>query len=168
MPQLAGETILASDIIPVKVYRKAATENRTSLTLTNDADFVNLPFAANKTFNIRCLFAVTGSAITTDFSTQFVLGGGLAQLTSKSNVGPELASSNVASTLMVANRSNIVTLINFGTPASGSIHAEQEFIAETTTSGTAGTLTFQWAPVGAGTCSLLSSSVIIVQEVEMQ
>lgn len=178
MPQLAGETILASDIIPVKIYRKVSgTQNTTSATLANDTDLVNIALAANKIFNIRLVAAAVNSTQVNpngDINTAWVLGGGVAQLTSKSNVGPELASTSTTSTLMRSDRTNITTAVAFGLPgalSAASAHFEQEFIVETTTSGTAGTLTFQFALASAagtpGTTQLLSSTVMIVQEVEI-
>ncbi len=169
MAQAAGETILASDIVPVRVWKKSASENRTSATMTNDADFVLIPLAANKTYSIRALYGVTATSATGDFACQYVLAGGAAQLTTKASLGPTLGTADVNNTSMLSNRANVTTSISFGVFTSGTAHAQQEFIVETTTAGTAGTITMQWANPGAsGTTTLASSTVWVVQEVEMQ
>jgi hypothetical protein len=167
MPQLAGEDILATDVVLPRYWKKSGTETRTTATLSNDADFVLLPLAANKVYNVRCMFAFTATSTTGDPSTAFVLAGGAAQLTTKSTLAPQTATTDVANTIMISNRANITTTITVGTFTSGTTHCEQEFMVETTTAGTSGTLTLQWSNSGAsGTTSLLSSSTILITEIE--
>ena len=170
MPQLAGETILASDIAPVRFVQKAAIETVTSsATLQNDDDLVLIPMAANKIYRVEVRLACTSTAV--GINTQWVLAGGVAQLSTKSNqgIGPAATSVSAATTVRV-DRSNITTAVPWGAgwTAGQTAHLEQEFLIETTTSGTAGTITLQWCQVtsNASGTALTTGSYLIITEVE--
>lgn len=154
-------------IPPVRYIVKSATETVTgSTTMQNDDDFVNVALAANKVYRIQLLITALAST-TGDIATQFVLGGGAAQKAAKHSIGPELASASGAATLANLAVVNATSPISFGLTTSG-VNIQQEFLVETTTSGTAGTVTFQWAQnSNAGNTQLTNSSYMIITEVEV-
>jgi hypothetical protein len=170
MPQAAGETILASDIIPVRYYQKLATESRTSVaTPVNDADFANIPLAANKMYRVEAFLGV-GGAVAADIATNWVLGGGVQSLvTTKHTRGPGLSGGDPRDDTQVRiSVSNVTTTVTYGASPSGTGSIHEDFLVETTTSGTAGTITLQWwqAVSNATATTLISGSYLIITEIE--
>lgn len=168
MPQLSGEFILAEDIVPVRYIKKIATETITSSTTQqNDDDIAGIALAANKVYLVQfygAFLAATGG----DIATTWVVGGGAAQLTARTCIGPATTTTNVTDTTMRAARHDFTTAVPYGGDGTRSTAIQETFLVETTTSGNAGTLTLQWAQGtsnGTGT-QLTTSTFVVITEVE--
>jgi len=169
MPQLAGEWILAEDIAPVRYIAKSATETvSASTTMQNDDDFLLVPLAANKTYRVEVRLSCQATAVNANIKTQFVLAGGAAQKAARHVMASEVATTSTAATLMTLPVSNVTGVVTSGiTNGTSGVTVHYEFLLETTTSGTAGTFTMQWAQgTATGTTSLTPSSYMIITEVE--
>lgn len=167
MVQLAGEFILAEDIVPVRYFRKTATESVTSsTTMQDDDDLAGIPLSPNKTYHVEFYGAAAG-AVGGDIKIGWVLGGGAAQLTGRAVIAPQIGMTDITNTAVRMARNNLGTVIAYGTEANPGLIFEA-FIIETTTSGLAGTLTMQWAQnaSSATPTQLTTSTYLIVTEVE--
>jgi hypothetical protein len=169
MPQLAGETILAEDIIPVRYFKKIATESVTSsITMQDDDDLAGIALAANKVYLCEFYGASVG-ATAGDIKIGWVAGGGAAALTSRAIMSAQIGTTDSTNTAVRIARNALATAVPFGTTTgSTGITINETFIMETTTSGTAGTLTLQWAQdtSNATPTQLLSNTFLIVTEIE--
>lgn len=168
MVQLAGEFINAEDIVPVRMFRKQATESVTSSTaFQDDDDITGIPLAANKTY--LCQFY--GSAIgdpAADIQIQWQVAGGGAFIGTRSLQGPETATANPGAGSSRLSRANGTTAIPYGCSATVSCGIEETFMVETTTAGTSGTLGLRWAQntSNATATQLSSATFLIVTEIE--
>lgn len=176
VPALAGQDILASDIVSVKYYKKAATESVSSSTVyQNDDDLVNIPLAANKVFKIEFYGAMQAAAPAADFKMQWNITGGVAAIGTRSCWGPSIRTGDVTAQAAASTGTGVNTAYKaslstdgiYGGDGSGTSGAILEvFLLETTTSGSSGTLTLQWAQnvSNASATSLTSSTYLLVTE----
>jgi hypothetical protein len=169
MPQLAGETILAEDIVPVRYFKKVATESVTSsTTMQDDNDFAGIALAANKVYKVEFYGAAVGD-VAGDIKIGWVVGGGCTALTSRAIMSAQIGTTDSTNTAVRIARNAVATVVPFGTTTSSTgVTITETFLVETTTSGTAGTLTLQWAQNSSNAVStdLLSNSFMIVTEIE--
>lgn len=163
--QLAGEDILASDIVTPRYVVKSGVETvTTSAVLQDDNDFNLIALAASRVYRIEVLLAASCTG-TGDIQTTFVLAGGASQLTARHSRGPASSSTTASDTTMDIAHVNLTTPLNYGlNSAGGTATIKHEFLVQTTT---AGTITMQWAQDTAnGATSLSASSYMILTEVE--
>lgn len=165
MAGLAGEIARASDLSRVRVIKKAATESVTSsTTLQNDNDF-SVTLDAGKVYRIEIYLSI-GGATAGDIKFAWAVTGGVAQYTSRHAVGPTIGVADITNTSMRAGVHNLSTSVPVGVEATAGSHQEN-FLVETTTSGTSGTLTLQWAQntSNATASTVGASSYMVITEV---
>lgn len=176
MPQYAGEIILATDIIPVRYWKKTAQESvSASTTLQDDDDFVNIALAANRVYRVE-LYAFAFNTSTADIKIAWTIAGGAVQFSTRLCQGPSLNSTDVTGTAAAAitvgvvrsSVHNFTTAVSYGTDAAATSAIHEEGLIETTTSGLAGTVTVQWAQNASSVTatSLTAGSHLIITEVE--
>jgi hypothetical protein len=164
---LAGELVRASNYPKVRVIKKVATENVTSsTTFQNDDDF-SVSLEAEKVYRIQVYLAVSG-AQAGDIKVMWVMTGGVAQYTGRHCRGPATGSTDNTTTTMRMTTASMGASIPYGCDAAtnGSVH--EDMLVETTTAGTAGTLTMQWAQnaSNATATSVGAASFMVVEEVD--
>lgn len=142
----AGNTVRASNYPKVMVVTKAAVESLTSSTTLQNDDDITIALDANKTYKVVLHLAFTG-ATAGDIKTQWAFTGGVAQKTLRACTGPEAGTTTTAVTQMITRYANVATAsVAYGTDGGSAWgHAVEEFLVETTTAGTTGMLTLQWA-----------------------
>lgn len=166
---LAGETVRTSHYPKVRVIKKAASETVTSSTTFQDDDDFSVTLEADRTYRIELRAAWTG-ATAGDVKTQWVVTGGVAQLTGRHCRGPALGTADSTSgSTRSSGGHGLTTSINYGTDGTNGSAVTEEFYVETTTAGTSGTLTLQWAQNGpSGTGTVMSSwSWLVITEVDL-
>jgi hypothetical protein len=164
---LAGQLIRASNYPKVRVIKKAAAESVTSsTTLQNDDDFT-ISLEASKIYRVQ-LFLAIGGATAGDIKVAWAMTGGVVQYTGRHCRGPQVGSAdNTATTVRVAT-SGQTTSVAYGTDGAINGSAHEDFLIETTTNGTAGTLTVQWAQntSNATATTVGSASFMVIEEVD--
>lgn len=163
MPELAGETILASDIKRVRTRNKAIAESVTSnTTLQNDNDFV-IAMEAGKTYRVELILHVTGAAAG-DIKTAWATTGTITSL-GRSIFGPGLATTDVTAGIYDASAWVLGAGTAFGLDGVNSAVITEDLSVVCTV---AGNLTLQWAQnTSNGTATTCSTnSRIIVTEME--
>jgi hypothetical protein len=163
MAQLAGETILASDIKVIKTRQKAVSESVTSsTTMQNDNDFV-IALEAGKTYDITLWLHVTGNT-TNDIKVSWVTTGTITS-NSRSVFGPSAGTTDVGNGNYFGSAWPLTTVLTYGLDAVNTAVIKEELSVTCTV---AGNLTLQWAQSSsnatATTCS--TSSRIRVMEME--
>lgn len=178
MVQLAGEDILASDVVVPLFKRKVADESKTSLAASsNDAELVSLALSASKTYLIEFYAGATCAAAAADIRIQWAVTGGCAILGNRLCTGPSIGTTDVTGTAAAATTvgpqraswHGLTTAVTYGCDATTFQSGIQErFIIETTTAGTAGTLSLQWAQsVSTGTATILKAGTyMVITEIE--
>lgn len=168
MTLAAGGTVNVLDIPAVLLIRKAATQSVVnSATLVNDAD-LTITLSANKTYRVDFFPAVTASSAAADVKFAWAVTGGVAGLGTRSCMGPQIGTTDVTNGAVRMSRHNLTTAIGYGHDGTNTPAIFESFLVETTTSGTSGTLTCQWAQntaSGGVTTSLSTSSYFTVTEV---
>jgi hypothetical protein len=169
MPQLAGETILAEDIVPVRYFKKVATESvASSTTLQDDNDLAGIPLAANKIYLCQFYGAAIGDPAG-DIDMAWALTGGAAELTMRAVTAPQIGVSDTTNTAVRIARNALSTRVPYGTTTSSvGVTICETFLVETTTAGTAGTLTLQWCQEASSATAtqLTTNTFMIVTEIE--
>lgn len=166
----AGRRVNAADIAAIRPrrIRKAASQDFTSTTVANDADIV-VTLEAGKTFWCRLNLAASNSSGSGggDIKLTWTVTGGVTQDTSRSCIGPAIATTDVTDGNARISRHNLTTEVGYGLTAS-STTIQEEFFVETVTAGTSGTLRLRAAqnsgPTGTTTVSTATS--LVVQEVD--
>jgi hypothetical protein len=163
---LAGERVTVSQYPKVRVIKKAASETVTNSAAFQDDDDFTLTLDAGKTYEIRLQAVVTGPAAA-DVKFQWTTTGGVLALTNRHCIGP---STGVADALATTMRSNgapgFGTGVSYGTDGTNGSRIEENFLVETTTNNTSGTLTLQWAQNTAnvtGTAMNVNSYMVITE-----
>ena len=163
MPQLAGETILASDIKISRTKNKAIAESVTSsTTLQNDNDFV-IPMEAGKTYEVVLLLHCTGAAAG-DIKTGWATTGTITS-NGRSIFGPAGTTTTVLDSNMDFSGWNLTDGVTYGLDGSNTAVIKEELSVTCTV---AGNLTLQWAQgTSSGTATTCTTaSRIIVTEME--
>lgn len=154
MPQLAGEDILASDVVIPKYIKKAANQSVTSSTVkVADSDFVvALPVGV---YEVRTYLSVAGSDAG-DLSILWTFSGTVTS-TNRIGIGPGSSSTTYDNhETVVSSAKGIGSSIVYGTDAGGSVGVQENLFLDVTA---AGTLTMTWAQgTSDGTATTLSGS----------
>jgi len=166
---LAGERVTVAQYPKVRIIKKAASESVTnSLVLQDDDDF-SVTLDAGKTFEIRLEAIVTGAAAA-DFKCIWVVTGGVLALTNRHCEGPALAVADATATTMRANGAPALsTTVGYGTDGTNGSNIRENFLVETTTNNTSGTLTLQWAQfaLSATATQMNVNSYMVITEVDL-
>lgn len=163
MAQLAGETILASDIKVIKTRNKASSESVTSsTTMQNDNDFV-IALEAGKIYDITLWLHVTGNT-TNDIKVAWATTGTITS-NGRSVSGPSAGTADVGNGNYFSTGWALADILTFGLDAVQVAVIKEELKVTCTV---AGNLTLQWAQSSSNatptTCS--TSSRIRVMEME--
>lgn len=166
---LAGEIVRTSHYPKVRAIKKAANESVTSsTTLQNDDDF-SFDVLADRTYLVHLSAIVTG-ATAGDVKFAWALTGGAALLGGRHVQGPQLATTDVTATSMRSSGAHAeTTSVSYGVDGSAGSTIVEEFLVETTTLGTDGTVTLQWAQQassGTGT-TMNANSWLTITEVDL-
>jgi hypothetical protein len=125
----------------IKVIVKSVTETvNNSDVLQNDNDFTT-QLDENSVYEIEVKLAVSGAA-NADFKSDWVVGGGVEQLTTKACLGPSTATTGNTSTVVRCSNHNLDTAVSYGCDGSTAAYISEKFLVK---SIEAGTLTFRWA-----------------------
>lgn len=164
----AGSKARASNIVKPKYIKKASSESLTSnTTLQNDDDFV-ISLEADKVYHVALHAMVTGPAAG-DIKFEWAVTGGVAALTNRHVEGPATTTADVADTNVRSSGAHaLTTSVPYGVDGSSGSRIVEDFLVETTTAGTAGTLTLKWAQntSNASATAMNVNSFLIVTEVE--
>lgn len=147
--------------------KKAAAESVTSsTTLQNDNDFV-FTIPANKVYLIEMTLGVTAAAAG-DIKIAWASSGGVAALGTRECRGPAVGTTDPESTSMRSSRHGLTTAKEYGCDPTTVAAITERFFVETTTAGTSGTLTLQWAQFvsNATATTVTTNSFVILREVE--
>ena len=151
-----------------KYKKKAATETVTSsTTLQDDDDFV-FTLAAGKVFHVELHVIATGAS-GGDVKVAWAVTGGVAALTNRHVEGPQIGTTDTTNTAVrTSGAHGLTTSIAYGTDGTNGSRIVEDFLVETTTAGTSGTLTCQWAQnTSSGTATGFNgSSFVIITELE--
>lgn len=148
--------------------KKAAAETVTSsTTLQNDNDFV-FTIPANKVYLVEVELAVTAAAAG-DIKLAWAVSGGVAGLGTRVCRGPAVGTTDPESGSMRSSRHGITTAKEYGCDPTTVAAINERFFVETTTSGTSGTLTLQWAQFvsSATATTMTTNSFAWLREVEV-
>lgn len=139
MPQLAGEDILASDILPVQVRMKAVAETvNNSSALQNDDDFLFvLPIGI---YSLDLWMHVTSTSNTPDIKLAWTTTGTMSVF--RSCIGPSAATTDVSATTMRCSTHAVGTSVVYGVDNAISALIKEELVINVTV---AGNLQLQWA-----------------------
>ena len=140
---LAGQLVRASHYPKIKVIKKNSLESVTSSTTFQDDDDFVVSLEASKIFLIH-LFLVVGGATAGDIKLDWTVTGGVAGYTSRNCLGMAVAATNSADTTMRTTSHTLSTAVPYGIETSNGTIRE-DFLVETVTAGTSGTLTLRWA-----------------------
>lgn len=141
----AGNIVRASNYPKVRIVTKAAVETVTNSVVLQDDNDMTIALDANKTYRVTLRLACTGPAAA-DIKTAWRVTGGVALLVLRHCIGPETGTAGTSANQVVTVARDLVTAQPYGTDGGGTWGVIQEtFLVETTTAGTAGTLTLQWA-----------------------
>lgn len=160
--QLAGEDILASDVVLPTVVVKAVTESVTSNAVLQNDDELFCTLAVG-IYEITAIISYSG-ATGADLQTNWTFSGTTTTNT-KNLMGPELAVTSGAATLMVMQPKALTTLQQYGSTAGATWLQERLYLVVSV----GGTLQFQWAQVlsTASATSVLSASRLIIQQLSL-
>jgi hypothetical protein len=164
--QYAGSIVRSSHVILPRYIRKNVTESLASNTaMQNDDDINAVPMPAGKFFNVQFFAAFTGAS-GGDIKFSWNATGGLTPMTSRLCQGPTTGMTDTLNTAMRSSRHNMATEVPYGVEATASCGAYESFMCETSTSGTTGWLTLQWAQATSSTTAtqLTSSTFCVITE----
>jgi hypothetical protein len=163
----AGELVRASNYPKVRVIKKAANESVTSSTTVQNDDDFSVSLEAEKIYAIDLYLTVSGAAAG-DYKGQWAVTGGVVGYTSKMCLGPESGTASVSATLVFARSVGVTSPVTYGVDGTNNSMISEHFLAETTTAGTAGTLTLQWAQgTSSATATIVGSgSYMVITEVD--
>lgn len=160
---VAAATLTAAQmntIQPRLVIKSADSTNATGV-LASDADlFITFGSAdVGTSFWIEASLGTFGSATTADIQVAWARTGTLTNTATRHCLGPATATAGVTNTSMNAVAGfALASAVQYGTDAASNGLVKESFVIRV---DVAGTLTLQWASVGAGTTTLRSSSRII-------
>lgn len=166
---LAGEIARASHFPKVRILRKPAGQNVTnSTTFVSDTD-LTFDLEAERTYLVDARLMVSGPTAA-DVKTQWVTTGGVSLFLGRHCIGPALTTAGNTDTSVRSSGAHLLsTVISYGTDGTTGSRIWESFILETTTIGTAGTCTLQWAQntANATATQMTSSAYIVLTEVEL-
>lgn len=166
---LAGERVRVGNYPKVRVIKKAASETVTNSNVFQNDDDFSVTLDAGKTYRIELCAVVTGPAAA-DVQFKWVTTGGAASLTNRHCIGPNAATTDVTATTVRSNGApGLATAIVYGTDGTNGSRILETFLMETTTAGTSGTLTLQWAQNTANVTGTAMNvhSYLVVTEVDL-
>ena len=163
---LAGQLVRASHYPKTKVIKKNALESVTSsTTLQNDDDFI-VSLEASRVFLIHLFLVIVGNT-SGDIKLDWTVTGGVAQYTARNCLGMATAGTNAFNTSVRVTSHALTTAVDYGTETGDGI-IQEDFLVETVTAGTSGTLTLRWAQntSNATATSVSAQSFMTIEEVE--
>lgn len=168
---LAGETVRTSHYPKVRVIKKAATETLSSSTTLQDDDDFSVDLDADKTYQVELHVIATGAASPGDIKIAWAVTGGVAALTNRHSDGPAVGTTDATSSALMraSGAHGLTTAVAYGTDGTNGSKIVEDFLVETTTAGTSGTLTMQWAQnsSSATATGVNGSSFLVITEVDL-
>ena len=163
MPKSVGDKVTASwgNSVRIAYKRKTTTDSVASNTTAANDAHITFSLAANKVYKVDLYAHADSTSATPDIKFVWAVTGGVAALTTRLCVGPGTATTDIgASAVVRVGRYALSTNVPYGCDGSANgsgIH--ESFLVETTTAGTAGTLTLQWAQnTSSATATRLTSA----------